>query len=72
MAKIYFIKCYLSRPQYEQVRVNAFRSGFRGLSGYARWVLAGDGARLMEVLAENNMIIKRVERILAARGKKPA
>ncbi|MBI4146055.1 hypothetical protein HY489_01825 [Candidatus Woesearchaeota archaeon] len=64
MAKIYCIKCYVTRPQYEQIKQDAHVNGKRAVSDYIRSVIVGRSMMIEQKIVENNAILKRLEKHL--------
>jgi hypothetical protein len=69
MSKIYFAKCYLTRPQYEKIKQDAELQGFTTVANYVRSKITGN-MLIEQKIIENNKILKRLEtRLLKARAQ---
>lgn len=69
MAKIYCVKVYLTRPQYEKVKGDAQIRGIRAVSAYIRSIVAGNGVFIEQKIVENNRILKKLEGALLPPAK---
>jgi hypothetical protein len=63
MSKIYFAKCYLTRPQYEKIKQDAESQGFTTVANYVRSKITGN-MLIEQKIIENNKILKRLEKRL--------
>lgn len=61
MAKIYVIKVYVARPQYEKIKQDAGVRGHRTMSDYCRTILTGNGLFIEQKIVENNKILKELK-----------
>jgi hypothetical protein len=64
MSKIYFAKCYLTRPQYEKIKQDAELQGFTTVANYMRSKITGSSLFIEQKIMENNKILKRLEKHL--------
>lgn len=60
MPKNYCLKCYLTRPQYEQIKQDALDQGHDSISDYVRRILIGTGFFLEKKIGENNKMLKQI------------
>jgi hypothetical protein len=64
MSKIYFAKCYLTRPQYEKIKQDAEAQGFTTVANYVRSKVTGGSLLIEQKIIESNKILKRLEKHL--------
>ncbi len=60
MARIFFIKVYLTRPQFEMIKSTAEKKGFNTLSHYVRDVITGNPSYIEDKVTENNKMLKEL------------
>lgn len=60
MAKIYFLKCYVTRPQYEKIKQDAQARGHSSISDYVRTVIVGTSMVIERTVIENNKMLKEL------------
>jgi len=61
VAKIYVIKVYVARPQYEKIKADAKVRGNRTISDYCRSILTGNSLYVEQKIVENNKILKELK-----------
>lgn len=69
MSKVYVIKCYVTRPQFERIKQDALQNKSHTISHYVRDVLVRDTVKIEQMIVENNKILKRVEQHLLGEQK---
>lgn len=71
MPRIFFVKCYLTRPEFEKIKQEAQIRGNTSLSDYVRCVLTGDTLFIQQKIVENNKILKKLEEKFLTTNLKP-
>jgi len=62
MPRIFFVKCYLTRPEFEKAKQEMHIRGNTSLSDYVRCILTESNSLfLAQKVVENNKILKRLE-----------
>lgn len=62
--RIYCVKVYLTRPQYEKVKEDARVKGIHMVSRYIRSIISGNSLFVEQKVLENNRILQRLEATL--------
>ena len=61
VAKIFVLKCYVTRPQYEKIKQDAHARGHSSISDYVRTVIVGTSMVIERTVIENSKILKELQ-----------